>query len=45
MSEFNTIVKYLSDNLESDDLVLVAGSQTINKVAYMLVDALKEKYE
>lgn len=45
MSEFNTIVKYLSDNLKADDLVLVAGSQTINKVAYMLVDALKEKYE
>lgn len=44
MTEFDTIVKYLTDNLEKDDLVLVAGSQTINKVAYMLVDALKEKY-
>ena len=44
MSEFEDIVKFLTDNLHKDDLVLVAGSQTINKVAYMLVDALKEKY-
>ncbi|MGL4283361.1 UDP-N-acetylmuramate--L-alanine ligase [Eubacterium aggregans] len=44
MTDFEDIVKYLTDNLESGDLVLVAGSQTINKVAYLLVDALKEKY-
>lgn len=43
MSDFNMIVKHLTDNLETDDLVLVAGSQTINKVAYELVDKLKEK--
>ncbi len=45
MSEFEQIVKYLTDNLKPGDLVLVAGSQTINKVAFMLVDALKEKKE
>ncbi|MDO4288088.1 MAG: UDP-N-acetylmuramate--L-alanine ligase [Eubacterium sp.] len=45
MTEFDTIVKFLTDNLEAGDLVLVAGSQTINKVAYALVDALKEKYD
>lgn len=45
MSDFDDIVKYLTDNAESGDLVLVAGSQTINQVAFMLVDALKEKYE
>ncbi|MEG0508389.1 MAG: UDP-N-acetylmuramate--L-alanine ligase [Eubacterium sp.] len=45
MTEFDRIVKYLIDNLEPNDLVLVAGSQTINKVAYSLVDALKDKYE
>lgn len=44
LSEFDTIVKYLTDNLEEGDLVLVAGSQTINRVAYQLVDALKTKY-
>lgn len=44
LTDFSDIVKYLTDNLEPDDLVLVAGSQTINKVAYQLVDALKEKY-
>lgn len=45
MSEFEDIVKYLTDNAEPGDLVLVAGSQTINKVAFMLVDALEEKYQ
>lgn len=44
MTEFETIVKFLTDNLKPGDLVLVAGSQTINKVAYSLVDALEEKY-
>lgn len=45
LTEFDRIVKYLTDNLDEGDLVLVAGSQTINRAAYMLVDALKEKYE
>lgn len=44
MSEFDNIVKFLIDNLVPEDLVLVAGSQTINQVAFMLVDALKERY-
>jgi UDP-N-acetylmuramate--alanine ligase len=44
ITDFEDIVKYLTDNLEAGDLVLVAGSQTINHVAYMLVDALKELY-
>lgn len=44
LSEFDAIVKFLTDNLQPDDLVLVAGSQTINKVAFMLVDALEKKY-
>ncbi len=45
ISEFKDIVKYLVDNTVKDDFVLVAGSQTINQVAFDLVDALKEKYE
>jgi UDP-N-acetylmuramate--alanine ligase len=44
ISEFADIVKFLTDNVEADDLVLVAGAGDINKVAYMLVDALREKY-
>lgn len=44
LSEFDDIVKFLTDNLEKDDLVLVAGPGDINKVAYMLYDALREKY-
>lgn len=43
LSDFDRIVKYLADNLDPGDLVLVAGSQTINKVAYMLVDALEKR--
>ena len=42
ISAFEDIVKYLKDNVKEGDLVLVAGSQTINKVAFDLVDALKE---
>jgi len=45
ISEFKDIVQYLVDNTEENDFVLVAGSQTINQVAFDLVDALKEKYE
>ncbi len=45
ISDFKDIVEYLIDHLEKNDLVLVAGSQTINKVAFMLVDRLKEIYE
>jgi len=41
LSEFETITKYLTDNLQSGDLVLVIGAGTINKVADMLVDRLK----
>lgn len=44
ISEFEDITKFLTDNLEKGDLVLVAGAGDINKVAYMLVDALREKY-
>jgi UDP-N-acetylmuramate--alanine ligase len=44
ISEFEDITKFLTDNLEKGDLVLVAGAGNINKVAYMLVDALREKY-
>lgn len=44
LSEFDDIVKFLTDNLQKDDLVLVAGPGDINKVAYMLYDALREKY-
>ena len=43
-SEFEDIVKYIASNAQPNDLVLVAGCRTINQVAYMLVDALKEKY-
>ncbi|MGL4606072.1 MAG: UDP-N-acetylmuramate--L-alanine ligase [Eubacteriaceae bacterium] len=42
ISEFEDIVSYLTERLQPGDLVLVAGSQTINKVAYNLVDALKQ---
>ncbi len=42
ISEFQDIVDYIVKNAHEGDLVLVAGSQSINKVAFMLVDALKE---
>ncbi len=45
LSEFESIIKFLTDNLVPEDLVLVAGSQTINKVAFDLVDKLKEIYD
>ncbi len=43
ISEFADIVDYVKTHAQSGDLVLVAGSQTINKVAYDLVEALKEE--
>ncbi|WKY47351.1 UDP-N-acetylmuramate--L-alanine ligase [Eubacteriaceae bacterium ES3] len=45
ISEFSDIIKHLSNRLKPGDLVLVAGSQTINRVAFDLVDHLKEKYQ
>lgn len=45
ISEFSDIIKHLSDHLKPGDLVLVAGSQTINRVAFDLVDHLQEKYQ
>lgn len=42
ISKFEDIVAFLADRLQPGDLVLVAGSQSINKVAFMLVDKLKE---
>lgn len=42
-SKFETIVKFLADNVEEGDLVLVAGAYNINQVAYRLVEVLKEK--
>jgi len=42
ISAFEDIVNYLTDHLCPNDLVLVAGSQTINHVAFDLVDKLKE---
>ncbi|MBE6038440.1 MAG: UDP-N-acetylmuramate--L-alanine ligase [Anaerofustis stercorihominis] len=41
ISKFEDIVKFISDNAEEGDIVLVAGSQSINKVAYDLVEYLK----
>lgn len=40
ISEFEDIVAYIVKNAREGDLVLVAGSQSINKVAVMLVEAL-----
>lgn len=45
ISKFTDIVDYLIKNLQPGDFVLVAGSQSINQVAFMLVDKLKETYE
>ncbi|MFZ7132668.1 MAG: UDP-N-acetylmuramate--L-alanine ligase [Eubacteriales bacterium] len=45
ISEFNDIVSYLVDNTNEGDFVLVAGSQTINQVAFEFVNALRTKYE
>lgn len=43
-SEFDTITKFLTDNLEPNDLVLIAGSQTIYNVAGKLVKKLIDIY-
>ncbi|HEY5537787.1 MAG TPA: UDP-N-acetylmuramate--L-alanine ligase [Acetobacterium sp.] len=42
ISAFEDIVNYLTERLCPNDLVLVAGSQTINHVAFDLVKRLKE---
>lgn len=42
ISEFSDIVKFISDNATKGDIVLVAGSQSINRVAYDLVKYLRE---
>lgn len=43
ITEFDDIVSTLSDKVKPGDIVLVAGSQTINKVAFMLTDKLRNK--
>jgi len=45
ISKFTDIVDYLAERLQPGDFVMVAGSQSINQVAYMLVDKLKQMYE
>ena len=42
ISKFEDIVNYIKQNATEGDFVLVAGSQSINKVAFDLVEALKE---
>ncbi|HHU48244.1 MAG TPA: UDP-N-acetylmuramate--L-alanine ligase [Clostridiales bacterium] len=42
ISKFEDIVDFLAERVQPKDLVLVAGSQSINQVAFMLVDKLKE---
>ncbi len=41
ISKFEDIVDYIKENAQEGDFVLVAGSQSINKVAADLVEALK----
>ncbi len=45
ISKFDDIVDYLLERLGPGDFVMVAGSQSINQVAFMLVDRLREVYE
>ncbi|AFA49732.1 UDP-N-acetylmuramate--L-alanine ligase [Acetobacterium woodii] len=45
ISAFADIVDHLTTHLCPNDLVLVAGSQTINHVAFDLVDKLNELYK
>lgn len=42
ISKFEDIVDYIKTNAKEGDFVLVAGSQSINKVAFDLVEALKQ---
>ena len=44
ISEFRDIVNHLVEHTVSEDFVLVAGSQTINQVAFDLVHELEKKY-
>lgn len=41
ISSFEDIANFLVERVQPGDFVLVAGSQSINKVAFMLVDRLK----
>lgn len=41
ISSFEDIANFLVERVQPGDLVLVAGSQSINQVAFMLVDRLK----
>lgn len=45
ISKFEDIRDYVVEKAKPGDFILVAGSQSINKVAYDIVDKLKEKYE
>ena len=40
ISDFDDIANFLAERVEPGDFVLVAGSQSINQVAFMLVDRL-----
>lgn len=42
ITDFNDIVNYLCRNVSEGDFILVAGSQSINQVAYDLVEALSK---
>ena len=42
ISEFSDIRDYVVNNAKPGDFVLVAGSQSINQVAYDIVEKLKE---
>ena len=45
ISEFSDIRDYVVENAKPGDFVLVAGSQSINQVAYDIVEKLKEVYK
>ncbi len=45
ISEFEDITSYITNNAKSGDFILVAGSQSINLVAYDIVKSLEEKYK
>ncbi len=45
MKEFDSIVDFMSNNLEKGDLVLVVGAGNITDVAGLLVKRLKEDYK
>ena len=45
ISKFEDIRDYICENAKSGDFILVAGSQSINQVAYDIVDKLKDMYK